>query len=150
GGGPGYRAFGFKDDHSPHYLYDEHDPDDPASHRRSVYRFIVRSAPHPFLTPLDCAHPSLLGERRIETVPPRPALAPRDNHFIVRMAEHVAERVSADHGDAAVRIAEVFRLALQRKPADDELAVLVPVAERHGLANVCRLVFNMNEFAFVE
>lgn len=45
-GGPGFYLFGFIDDHSPHYLYDQHDPDDPKSLRRTIYRFIV----HPFLT----------------------------------------------------------------------------------------------------
>ncbi|MFO1092787.1 MAG: DUF1553 domain-containing protein [Planctomycetaceae bacterium] len=142
GGGPGFRAFGFKDDHSPHYLYDEHDPDDSASHRRSVYRFIVRSVPDPFLMTLDCADPSLLVERRIETVTPLQALALLNNDFMVRMAEHLAERVATGDSDMRGQIAEVFRLALQREPDEAELAVLVPVVEQHGLANVCRLMFN--------
>ena len=35
-GGPGYRDFGFVDDHSPHYKYQEYEPDDAATHRRSI------------------------------------------------------------------------------------------------------------------
>ena len=62
-GGPGFQAFGFEDDHSPHYKYAEHNPDDPASHRRSIYRFIVRSVPDPFMETLDCADPSQIVER---------------------------------------------------------------------------------------
>jgi hypothetical protein len=150
GGGPAFRAFGFKDDHSPHYLYDEHDPDDPASHRRSVYRFIVRSAPDPFLTTLDCADPSLLVERRNETITPLQALALLNNTFMVRMAEHVAERASAASPKTSDQITAIYRLAFQRDPTADELAVLTPLAEQHGLANICRLVLNMNEFVFVE
>ena len=149
-GGPGFRAFGFKDDHSPHYLYDAHDPDDPASHRRSVYRFIVRSAPDPFLTTLDCADPSLIVERRNETMTPLQALALLNNDFMVRMAEHLARRAIDDKSDVRDQLAMVYRLALQREPRSDELDVLVPVAREHGLANVCRLVFNMNEFVFVD
>src|SRR6185437_15136917 len=34
--GPGFRTFGFLDDHSPHYKYEEYNPDDPAGCRRSV------------------------------------------------------------------------------------------------------------------
>ena len=34
--------------------------DDPKSHRRAVYRFIVRSQPQPFMSTLDCADPSNL------------------------------------------------------------------------------------------
>ena len=37
-GGPPFHTFGFKDDESPHYNYEEYDPDTPHSHRRSVYR----------------------------------------------------------------------------------------------------------------
>ena len=150
GGGPGFRAFGFKDDHSPHYLYDEHDPDDPASHRRSVYRFIVRSAPDPFLTTLDCADPSLIVARRNETMTPLQALALLNNDFMVRMADHLAQRVAEDDSDLSDQLSTVYRLAFQREPTADELDVLLPVAQQHGLANVCRLVFNMSEFVFVD
>ena len=50
----------------------------------------------------------------------------------------------------ADRIGVVYRLALQHDPEAGELEVLVPLAEQHGLPNVCRLVLNMNEFVFVD
>ncbi|MGA0409777.1 MAG: DUF1553 domain-containing protein, partial [Limisphaerales bacterium] len=59
-----------KPEHSPHYQYHLHDPLDPKSHRRSVYRFIVRSQQQPFMTTLDCADPSLMVARRNETLTP--------------------------------------------------------------------------------
>ena len=49
-GGPGFELFYFKDDHSP--IYDYSDPaksDGPQVRRRTVYRFIVRSVPNPFM-----------------------------------------------------------------------------------------------------
>ena len=52
-GGPSAEQFWFKDDHSPVYDYSRFDIDSPASYRRSVYRFIVRSAPDPFMDRLD-------------------------------------------------------------------------------------------------
>ena len=43
-GGPSFQDFLIeKPHHSPHYRYDKADPDDPATHRRSIYRFLVRS-----------------------------------------------------------------------------------------------------------
>ena len=55
-GGPGFYLFALeKTAHSPHYEYHKFDPEDAASHRRSIYRFIVRSQPDPFMTTLDCA-----------------------------------------------------------------------------------------------
>ena len=149
-GGSGFRPFGFKDDHSPHYLYDEHDPDDSATHRRSIYRFIVRSVPDPFMTTLDCADPSLSVARRNETLTPLQALALLNNKFIVRMAEHFAERVARAADDPAGQLTTAYQLALGREPSRDELDVLVPLARKHGMPNVCRLILNMNEFVFVD
>ena len=58
-GGPGFELFRFKDDHSPVYDYaDLTTIHDPATYRRTVYRFIVRSVPNPFLECLDCADPN--------------------------------------------------------------------------------------------
>src|SRR5207302_4710562 len=67
-GGPGFRDFVVeRPEHSPHYEYRLSDPEDPKSHRRSVYRFIVRSQPQPFLTALDCADPSMSVDKRNES-----------------------------------------------------------------------------------
>jgi len=149
-GGPGYRAFGFIDDHSPHYKYDEYDPDDPVSHRRSVYRLIVRSVPDPFMATLDCADASALVAKRNETVTPLQSLALLNNRFMVRMAEHFAERVTSLGNDNAARVSAACRLALSRNPTHAELAKLTAYADQHGLANTCRLILNMNEFVFVD
>src|SRR5205823_10834671 len=92
--GPAFRDFAIeRPEHSPHYEYDRHDPDDPKSHRRSVYRMIVRSQPQPLLAALDCADPSMRVDRRLETVTPQQALALLNNRLMVAMARHFAARV---------------------------------------------------------
>jgi hypothetical protein len=149
-GGPGYRPFGFTDDHSPHYKYEEHDPDDPASWRRSVYRFLVRSVPDPFMETLDCADPSLVVEKRNETLTAVQALALMNNKFMVRMAEHFAARAAKAGDSLDAQVSEAWRLALGRPPTADEREVLVGYARKHGLANACRMIFNANEFSFVD
>jgi hypothetical protein len=149
-GGPGYRAFGFVDDHSPHYDYAGYNPDDPQAHRRSIYRLIVRSVPDPFMATLDCADASALVAKRNETVTPLQSLALLNNKFMVRMAHHFAERITALGDTNAVRVQAACRLALSRDPTDTELAKLTTYADSHGLANTCRLIFNMNEFVFVD
>ena len=41
--GPGFYLFELeKPEHSPHYQYSKFDPEDARSHRRRIYRFIVR------------------------------------------------------------------------------------------------------------
>jgi hypothetical protein len=149
-GGPGYRAFGFVDDHSPHYKYAEHDPDDAASWRRSVYRFVVRSVPDPFMETLDCADPSQIVAKRNETLTALQALAMMNNRFVVRMAEHFAARVEKMSPDTAGRIDAACRLAYGRPATDLERRALTEISERHGLANACRVILNSNEFVFVD
>jgi hypothetical protein len=149
-GGPGFQAFGFKDDHSPHYTYQDHDPDNPATHRRSIYRFIVRSVPDPFMTTLDCADPSLNVARRNETLTALQALALLNNKFVVRMAEHFAMRVDAMGGTNEERINAAIRLALGRDATPEETQILSTIATEHGLASACRVIFNLNEFVFVD
>ena len=148
--GPGFRAFGFEDDHSPRYRYQEHDPDDPTSHRRSIYRFVVRSVPDPFMTTLDCADPCIGVDRRNETLTPLQSLSMLNNRFMVRMAERFAERIETTAPTLEEQLANAFLLALQRPPTEQELALLTPLARNHGLANACRLLLNTNEFVFAD
>ncbi len=149
-GGPPFLAFGFKDDESPHYNYEEYDPEDAASHRRSVYRLIVRSVPDPFLATLDCADPSAQVGRRNETLTPLQSLALLNNPFMVTMAKHLAKRVEPNGKDNSDRLRAAWQLAFGRSPTDDELTPLVHYADRQGLPNTCRLIFNMNEFVFID
>lgn len=149
-GGPPFRSFGFKDDHSPHYNYGEYNPDDPQSHRRSVYRLIVRSVPDPFMATLDCADSSALVARRNETLTPLQSLALLNNPFMVRMAEHLATRVEPLGESTSARLAAAWRLALGREPTGSELMPVVEFANRRGMANACRVILNMNEFVFID
>jgi hypothetical protein len=148
--GPGFRTFGFLDDHSPHYKYEEYDPDDPAGHRRSIYRFLVRSVPDPFMETLDCPDPSLRVEKRNESLTALQALALLNDRFMLRHAEHFAARVEKTGGDLEIQIHTAYRLALGREPKPEEARLLIDYARKHGLANTCRLILNTNEFSFVD
>jgi mono/diheme cytochrome c family protein len=148
--GPGFRTFGFLDDHSPHYKYEEYNPDDPAGQRRSVYRFLVRSVPDPFMETLDCPDPSLRVEKRNESLTALQALALLNDKFMLRMAEHCAARLEKCGGKLPDRVAAAYRLALGREPTPEENRVLIDYARKHGLANLCRLIWNTNEFTFVD
>lgn len=150
-GGPGYRDFIVeKPEHSPHYQYHLHDPEDPATHRRSIYRFIVRSQPQPLMTVLDCADPSMSVDKRNETLNALQALALLNNRFVLTMAESFAKRLEGMAEEPEARVAAAFRLALSRDPKPEETATLAAYAREHGMVNVCRVIFNLNEFAFVD
>jgi mono/diheme cytochrome c family protein len=150
-GGPGFQDFVIEHpEHSPHYEYALYDVEDPKSLRRSIYRFIVRSQPQPLMTVLDCADPSMSVDKRNESVNALQALAIRNNRLTVAMGRHFAERVAGLATDPGGQVAAVFRLALQRAPKEAESAELTEFVKQHGLANACRLIFSLNEFAFVD
>lgn len=149
--GPGFQLFVLEHpQHSPHYEYHKHDPDDPASHRRSVYRFIVRSQPDPFMTTLDCADSSQSVPRRDETVTALQALSLLNNKFMLRMAEHFSNRLNTESDSQTDQITRAFQLATGREPTEEQLEVLMEYANDFGTENLCRLLFNLNEFVFVD
>jgi hypothetical protein len=142
-GGPSFQDFVIdKPQHSPHYEYHLHDPEDPKSHRRSIYRFIVRSQQQPFMTVLDCADPSMRVDKRNESLSPLQALAMMNNGLTVTMAKHFAAH--------AGNVKRAFQLALAREPMAEELAALEDYARREGLENACRVILNLNEFSFID
>ena len=150
-GGPSFQDFVIeKPEHSPHYQYHLSDPDDTKTHRRAVYRFVVRSKQQPFLAALDCADPSLAVDKRNQTITPQQALALLNNKLTLTMAKHFAERVEKLATDDAVRVKEAFRLAVGRDATANEAELLAKHAKEHGLPSACRAILNLNEFAFVD
>jgi hypothetical protein len=134
---------------TPNVDYAKFDVDSPASFRRSIYRFIFRTLPDPFMDSLDCADASQLTPARNVSMTPLQALAMLNNHFMVRQSEHLAERVSKTSKGIDSQISAAYELALGRPPRGDELKDLVAYARKHGLANACRVILNSNEFMFV-
>ncbi len=150
-GGPSFQDFVIeKPEHSPHYQYHLSDPDDPKTHRRAVYRFVVRSQQQPFLAALDCADPSLAVDKRNQTITPQQALALLNNKLTLTMAKHFSERVQKLAADDTERVAVAFRLAVGRDATAKEAELLAKHAKDHGLASACRAILNLNEFAFVD
>ncbi len=150
-GGPGFELFAFKDDHSP--VYDHSDPahiDYPQARRRSVYRFVVRSVANPFMEALDCADPNINTPVRSQTLTALQALALYNDLFMARQAQEFARRLEHHPGDDRARIEAAFRATLGREPTPTEAAALAAHARRHGLANACRLLWNTNEFNFID
>jgi len=145
--GPAFQDFKVEHpENSPHYEYALSDPDDPRTRRRSVYRFLVRSRPQPFMTALDCADPSTQVDRRNETLSPLQALALYNNGFVLASAKHLADRVVGEAEPTAV----AFRLAAGRAPTGPERAALAAYVGEYGLAGACRVILNLNEVLFVD
>ena len=149
--GPGFRDFVLEHpEHSPHYEYHKHDPEDVKIHRRSVYRFLVRSQQQPFMSTLNCADPSQLVAKRDNAITALQSLALLNNKLMVAMARHFASDIEQTHTGRTAAVSEAFSRATGRPPTPEETSDLVAYAAKHGLANACRLLFNLNEFSFVD
>jgi hypothetical protein len=135
---------------TPNVDYLNFDVDRPENHRRSVYRFVFRTLPDPFMDTLDCPDASQLTPARNTSVSPLQALAMLNNRFMVRQSEHLAKRAAQAGKDLSAQIRFEYLLALGREPTAKELRALTEYAGKHGLSNACRIVLNSNEFMFVD
>ena len=151
-GGPSFQDFVIeKPQHSPHYQYHLHDPDDSKAHRRSIYRFVVRSQPQPMMTTLDCADPSMSVPERDESTTALQALTQWNHRFVEAMSRRFAERLEKEAPESLEeRVTFASHLVLGREPLEQELPVLVEQLEIHGEANLARLLFNLNAFVYVD
>ncbi|MEZ6126340.1 MAG: DUF1553 domain-containing protein [Planctomycetaceae bacterium] len=150
-GGPGYYLFKLeRPEHSPHYEYHLFDPADPDSHRRSIYRFVVRSQPDPWMTTLDCADSSQSTPRRTETLTSLQALSLLNSRFNLVMAQKMADDLTSRHSAIPGQVREAFRRVTLRSPAPEETEQLIAYAAEHGLRALCRLLFNLSEFVYVD
>ncbi len=150
-GGPGFELFRFKDDHSPIYDHTALEKiNDPATFRRTVYRFTVRSVPNPFLDSLDCADPNINTPVRNTTLTALQALALLNDPFLFKQAEYFAERVHKVGDDVGKQIDLAYQLAYGRLPDAAERELLVSYVKKHGLVQACRVLLNANEFVFID
>jgi len=150
-GGPGFYLFELEHpQHSPHYEYHKFDPSNPASHRRSIYRFIVRSQPNPWMTTLDCADSSQSTPRRNETLTSLQALSLLNNRFNLVMAERFARRLKQQTTALEDQVDLAMQLTTQRRPEPEEHREFTDFARQHGLTNLCRFMLNLSEFVYLD
>jgi len=151
-GGPSDKQFDMKPGiHvTPQVDYTKFDWDRPQGHRRSVYRFVFRTLPDPLCECLDSADASTLTPKRSESVTAPQALALLNNEFILVHAKALAARLEKHSPDRAKQIDFACRLAWSRSPTADEAKLFSAYADKHGLPNLCRVLFNTNEFLFAD
>jgi hypothetical protein len=151
-GGPSDRQFDLKPGRhvTPIIDYSKIDLDSPLLQRRSIYRFLFRTLPDPFMESLDCPAGDQLMPVRTNSVTVQQALAMWNDAFVLRQAEHLATRLQTAAEKPADRVSLAFRLAFSREPTPAELQRFVAYGEKHGWANLCRVLVNMNEFVFIE
>ena len=150
-GGPGYYLFELeRPEHSPHYEYHKFDPSRPETHRRSIYRFVVRSQPDPYMTTLDCADSAQSTPQRNETLTSLQALTMLNSKFSLTMSEYFAARIESLTSDPHDQVSTAFELVTSRTPHREEFDMLMAYRIEHGLVNLCRVLFNLSELVYVD
>jgi hypothetical protein len=149
-GGPGYQDFRAYV-HRTTQFYEPLDVSGPDVQRRTIYRTWARGGRNPFLDTLDCPDPSTTTPKRSVTTTPLQAMAMWNNAFVLRMADKLAARVEREAGDkSSGRVDRVYSLVLSRWATDDERETLGGFVEQNGLAALCRVLLNSNEFMYVD
>src|SRR5262249_19511219 len=104
--------------------YAKFNVDDPANHRRSVYRFLFRTLPAPFMASMDCPDCSQQTPVRTSSMTALQALALLNDKFMVRQCEHLAARLEREEPTRDGQVRRLCELALCREPKPNELAAL--------------------------
>ncbi len=122
-----------------------------AVNRRTIYRLWARSGNHPLLESLDCPDPSVMMPKRTRTITPVQALAMENDSFVEHCASRAANRVRAEVGDDPARqVARAWFLTLARLPVDRETQLARSFVASRGLDQLLLVLFNTNEFLFVD
>jgi hypothetical protein len=119
--------------------------------RRTIYRINVNTAKDPLLDSLDCPAPSVSAPSRRSTTTALQALALKNDSFVLRQAERLADRLRAIAGPEPgnqVRIAVLA--AFGREPSGIELGALERIAAIHGLEHACWVLLNSSEFLYLD
>ena len=102
------------------------------------------------MTTLDCADSSQSTPRRDETLTSLQALSLLNNRFNLTMAERMAARLESECASIEEQVRRAMQLAIARDATNDEIQQMVAYAEQYGLANYCRVMFNLSEFMYLD
>ncbi len=118
-------------------------------HRRSIYRFTWRSLADPFMEALDFPDMGLLTPVRGFSASPLQSLSLYNNSFVLHFSSEMAKQAEAMDSDVPAQVRAVVLKVLLREPGADEWQSFTGYAKAHGLAALCRVLLNSNEFLFV-
>lgn len=156
-GGPSDRQFDLQPGiHvTPRVDYSKFNLDSDLGRRRSIYRFLFRTLPDPFMETLDCPSGDQITPARTNSVTVQQALALWNDAFMARHCEFVAARIlqerPVDASSVSLRpqVDRASALILGRNATEPELAAWSAYAGQHGLPNLVRILLNSNEFLFL-
>jgi hypothetical protein len=157
-GGPGVKYFRESPGPqvTPKLHYDDFDLESPEANRRSIYRVVWRGIPDPLFEALDFPDLGLLAPQRHRSSSPLQSLTLLNHRFVLHHAQVWASNLglesapspSSETSDDSLR--QAVRQVWLRQASESEVVALRELAKEHGMAAVCRLLINSNEFLYVD
>ena len=124
---------------------------DPRDHyRRSVYVFARRNLRFAFLEAFDLPDSNLSCPKRERSTTATQALTLLNSAEVHEAAKALAVRVERAAATPAERVTLAYRLALGRRPTAAELRIASAFLAESPLAELCRALFNVNEFVYLD
>ena len=122
----------------------------PRELRRMIYAHKIRMEPVPVFGAFDCPDAGQPTPKRSQSTTAIQALNLFNSPFVIAQAEMLARRLLAEVGDDTTRqVGRAYALLLGRQPSRKEAIASRAAVEEHGLAMLCRVLFNSNEFLFI-
>jgi Protein of unknown function (DUF1553)/Protein of unknown function (DUF1549) len=117
---------------------------------RSIFLVQKRNTRVPLLETFDQPDNSVCCSQRLSSVVAPQALALLNSPEALRAARGFSERIMQPELAEEERIKHGFRLALQRSPTPEELILCQQLLEKTNCLELCRVLLNLNEFAYVD
>jgi hypothetical protein len=118
--------------------------------RRSVYLFSRRNLRHPFLEAFDLPDSNLSCPRRERSTTAPQSLALLNAAEAMTAANALAERLTREAASDTERIDRAYRLSLGRPPSPTERERAAAFLTESPLSELCRALFNLNEFVYLD
>jgi hypothetical protein len=124
---------------------------DPRDHgRRSVYVFARRNLRFAFLEAFDLPDSNLSCPKRERSTTATQALTLLNSAEVSAAAKALAARVEREAATPEGRVTLAYQLALGRRPTAAELGIAREFLAESPLAELCRALFNLNEFVYLD
>ncbi len=147
-GGKGYRIHADKKRYAQWKVVNNSKPE---TWRRLFYQQRMRGVDDRMFMAFDLPDCKTLSSKRPVSTTPIQALNLMNGKLVEIQSEKIAERVrnEVEINNLERQLDRIFMLILSRKPEADEKAAAGRIVQQDGLASLARILFNTNEFAFL-